>query len=156
MSGDASHPVVPGPIRDGPDADGFFGWTFSGSGFNATLGRILSRAEGADMVRVRIAAGPDRGNVQGALHGGFLLGFLDQALFIGPTSTGRLPFASAVTLSVSTQFVAAGRIGPPLDCLVEIVRETGRLLFLRGTMEQDGRVVLVWQATLSKHRKPAA
>ncbi len=139
-----------GPVRDGPDADGFYGWTFDGEGFNAYLGRMLTRAEG-DGVRVRVATGPTRGNVQGFIHGGFLLGFLDQALFVGPVAIGRLAFASAVTLNLATQFVGAGRIAAPLDCIVEVVGETGRMLFLRGTMEQGDRLVLSYQATLRKH-----
>jgi acyl-coenzyme A thioesterase PaaI-like protein len=151
---DGEHPAA--PRRDGPDADGFHGWTFPGEGFAAYLGRIQTRTEGDDVSRVRIETGPSRGNVQGMVHGGFLLGLLDQALFVGPVSMGRLPFASAVTLGVSTQFVGPGRIDQPLDCLVEIVRETRRLMFLRGTIEQGDHLVMTFQATLSKISKPAA
>jgi acyl-coenzyme A thioesterase PaaI-like protein len=151
---DGEHPLA--PRRDGPDADGFYGWTCAGEGFNAYLGRLLTRTESADMVRVRVETGPSRANVQGMIHGGFLLGFLDQALFVGPVSAARLEFGSAVTLGVSTQFVGPGRTDRPLDCVVEIVRETRRLLFLRGTMEQGDQLVLTFQATLSKPSKPAA
>ena len=31
-----------------------------------------------------------------------------------------------------------GQIGVPLDAEVELLRETGRLVFLAGTVEQDG------------------
>lgn len=143
-----AHPLA--PVRDGPDADGFYGWTFPGEGFNAYLGRMLVRAEGDAIVRVRIPTGPSRGNVQGAIHGGFLLGFLDQAIFVAPVSIGLLPFAGAVTLGVATQFIGAGKLDQPLDCLVEVVRETRRLMFLRGQMEQGDHLVLSYQATLSK------
>jgi acyl-coenzyme A thioesterase PaaI-like protein len=153
MGGDV-HPLA--PVRDGPDADGFYGWTFPGEGFNAYLGRMLARSEGDAVVRVRIPTGPSRSNVQHSVHGGFLLGFLDQAIFVGPVSMGRLPFAGAVTLGVSTQFIGPGKLDQPLDCLVEIVRETGRLMFLRGQMEQGDHVVLTYQATLSKRPKSAA
>ena len=148
------HPLA--PVRDGPDADGFYGWTFPGEGFNAYLGRMLSHAEGEATARIRIPTGPSRSNVQGMVHGGFLLGFLDQAIFVGPVSMGRLPFAGAVTLGVSTQFIGGGKLDQPLDCIVEIVRETGRLMFLRGHMEQGDHLVLTFQATLSKRPKPAA
>jgi acyl-coenzyme A thioesterase PaaI-like protein len=147
------HPLA--PVPDGPDAEGFTGWLFPGEGFNAYLGRLQTREEGA-VVRVRAATGPSRANVQGSIHGGFLLGLLDQAIFVGPVAAGRLRFASAVTLAVSTQFVGSGRIDVPLDCLVEIVRETGRLLFLRGTIEQGDAVVLTYQATLRKLSAPGA
>jgi len=152
--GEDVHPLA--PVRDGPDADGFYGWTFPGEGFNAYLGRMLARQEGEQTARVRIPTGPSRSNVQNMVHGGFLLGFLDQAIFVGPVSMGRLPFAGAVTLGVSTQFIGGGKLDQPLDCLVEIVRETGRLMFLRGQMEQGDHLVLSFQATLSKRPKPAA
>ncbi len=71
-------------------------------------------------------------------------------------SLDRLPFAGAVTLGVSTQFIGGGKLDEPLDCVVEIVRETGRLMFLRGQMEQGEHIVLSFQATLSKRPKPAA
>ncbi|WBO23544.1 PaaI family thioesterase [Sphingomonas abietis] len=151
---DGEHPFA--PRHDGPDADGFHGWTFPGDGFASFVGRMATRVEGADVCRVRVETGPSRANVLGKIHGGFLLGFLDQALFVGPVSMDRLPFVSAVTLGVSTQFVGAGRIEEPLDCLVEIVRETRRLVFLRGTMEQGDHLVLTFQATLSKISKPVS
>ncbi len=150
--GDIDRPS--GPPTEGPDADGFFAVTFAGPGFNATFGRILCRPEGENIARVRIATGPERANPHGALHGGFLLAFLDQAVFVGPVTMQRLPFASAVTLSFATQFVGAGRADVPLDCVVEIVSETGKLMFLRGQMEQEGRVVLSFQATLRKLGPP--
>ena len=106
-------------------------------------------------MRVRIATGPTRGNVQGFVHGGFLIGFLDQALFVGPVAIGRLKFASAVTLNLATQFVGAATMDRPVDCLIEIVGETGRMLFLRGTMVQGDHVVLSYQATLRKLGKPS-
>jgi acyl-coenzyme A thioesterase PaaI-like protein len=139
-----------GPVIDGPDADGFYGATFDGSGHNASYGRILCRPESERRARVRIATGQRASNVRGTLHGGFLLSFLDQALFIGPAILSGAPVGSAVTLSLSTNFVAGGAIDRPVDCLVEIVRETGRLIFQTGTMEQDGATLLTFQATLRK------
>jgi acyl-coenzyme A thioesterase PaaI-like protein len=135
---------------DGPDADGFTGVTFPGDGHNASYGRILARTEGPDTARVRIATGRAAANVLDLVHGGFLLSFLDQALFVGPAVMGRIDFGRAVTLGVSTQFLAPGAIDCPLDCVVEIVRETGRLLFLRGQLEQGDAVLLTYQATVRK------
>jgi acyl-coenzyme A thioesterase PaaI-like protein len=139
-----------GPVIDGPDAEGFYGVSFPGDGHNAGYGRMLARAEGPDTARVRIETGARAANVLDAVHGGFLLSFLDQALFVGPVTLERIAFGGAVTLGVSTQFLAPGAIDRPLDCMVEIVRETGRLLFLRGEMEQDGTILLTYQATVRK------
>ncbi|HEY0269701.1 MAG TPA: PaaI family thioesterase [Sphingomonas sp.] len=143
---------MPVPRTEGPDGEGFYTTHFEGPGFNGGFGAIRSRAEGA-LARVRIATGPERANPMGALHGGFLLAFLDQAVFVGPVVLGRLALPDwAVTLNFATQFVAPGRIDVPLDCMVEFVSETGRLIFLRGQMEQEGRALLLFQATLRKVR----
>jgi acyl-coenzyme A thioesterase PaaI-like protein len=137
---------------EGPDAEGFYTTHFDGPGFNGTFGAIQSRVEG-DLARVRIDTGPARANPMGALHGGFLMGFLDQAVFVGPVTLGRMTLPDwAVTLNFATQFVAPGRVDIPLDCMVEIVSETGKLMFLRGQMEQEGRALLTFQATLRKVR----
>ena len=42
----------------------------------------------------------------------------------------------SVTVELSTQFVGAGDPARPLDAVSEIVRETGRMLFLRGFATQ--------------------
>jgi acyl-coenzyme A thioesterase PaaI-like protein len=139
-----------GPHTEGPDADGFYHVFFDGPGFNGIFGEMLCRPEGESVARVRIATGPARANPLGALHGGFLMAFLDQAVFVGPVTTGRLPFAAAVTLNIATQFVGAGRSDVPLDCVVTIVRETGKLMFLTGTIEQGDHIVLTYQTTLRK------
>jgi acyl-coenzyme A thioesterase PaaI-like protein len=144
--------VPPAPRTEGPDADGFRTTWFEGAGFNGSFGPILTRAEGT-LGRVRIATGPARANPMGAVHGGFLLAFLDQAVFMGAVALSRfVPPDWGVTLNFATQFVAPGRIDMPLDCTVEIVSETGRLMFLRGQMEQEGQAVLTYQATLRKVR----
>ena len=51
------------------------------------------------------------------------------------------------------QFVGAGRVGEPMDALVELVRETGRLIFLRGLVVQgegDSHIVLTFAGTIRK------
>ena len=141
-------------VRHAADADGFAAWSFPGDRFDAALGRLSSRVEGEAVVRVRTATEPRHGNLLGSLHGGFMLAVLDQALFVGPGALDRLAPGGAVTLTTATQFVAAGTPGLPLDCVVEIVRETRRLIFLRGQMEQDGAPLLSFQATLSKRAAP--
>jgi len=147
----ASGAAILVPHVDGPDADGFYGVTFGGDGHNVGYGRMLARAEGDHVARVRFETGRRAANVVGAVHGGFMLSCLDQALFIGPVRMGRLESAGrAVTLSLSTQFLAPGRPDLPLDCVIEIAGETGKLMFLRGQMEQEGRALLTFQATLRK------
>ena len=153
----ASGAAVFGPHIDDPDADGFVGITFGGDGHGAGYGRMLARAEADGTARVRFETGRRAANVVGAVHGGFMLSCLDQAIFIGPMRIGRLESPGrAVTLGLSTQFLAPGQADHPLDCVVEIVGETGKLMFVRGQMEQEGRALLTYQATLRKITPRAA
>ena len=138
------------PIVEGPDAEGFRHIRYPGNGHNAGYGEILARTEDERIARVRIATGERSSNVRGGLHGGFMLSFLDQAIFVGPAVLGLIDVSSAVTLSLSSQFMAAGVTDKPLDCLVEVVRETGRLVFVRGIMEQGDGPIMSFDATLRK------
>ena len=48
-----------------------------------------------------------------------------------------------MTLDLNTHFIGGGRVGEPLEAQVELLQETGRLLFLRGLVVQgddDARV----------------
>ena len=58
--------------------------------------------------------------------------------------------AGAVTLDASTQFIGAGRIGEPLEVVIELLKDTRRLVFLRGTVEQGDHLVAAFSGTLRK------
>ena len=64
----------------------------------------------------------------------------------------------AVTLELSTQFIGAGRLDEPLDAVVEIMRETRRLLFLRGEVVQgddDSHLVAAFSGLVRKPSRRA-
>ena len=61
--------------------------------------------------------------------------------------------AGSVTLGIETQFIGPGDASKPLDAVVQILRETRRLGFLRGLVEQDEALVAGFSATV---RKPSA
>jgi acyl-coenzyme A thioesterase PaaI-like protein len=58
--------------------------------------------------------------------------------------------AGSVTLDLATQFIGAGRIGQPLDLVCEVLRETGRLVFLRGLVVQEDETVASFTGTVRK------
>nr|WP_221773696.1 PaaI family thioesterase [Novosphingobium piscinae] len=120
-------------------------------GFNASvLGPTLARRESETVARVRIEPQRHLANAMGHVHGGALLGFSDMSLFAAlRVLTGRDPSA-AVTLDLTLQFIAPGKLDRPLDAVVELLRETGRLAFLRGVIEQDGTLVASFQSTVRK------
>ncbi|WP_136163805.1 PaaI family thioesterase [Sphingomonas flavalba] len=120
-----------------PDTPGWHVWELSdATRFNASLGTFRVRMEPDGRVRVRTRPEHRHSNVAGALHGGALLGYIDIALFAAARMHGIVEAGKAVTLDLSVQFIAPGQVDAPLDLVIEILRETGRLLFLRGLVEQ--------------------
>jgi acyl-coenzyme A thioesterase PaaI-like protein len=115
------------------------------------FGASRVRVEAPDRARLRIDARRGHQNIVGTVHGGFLMALADQALFICPTALGH-NVLGGVTVDTSCQFIGAGKIDAPLDAVVEVLRETGRMLFARGLIEQDGAVVMSFTGTLRKPR----
>ena len=139
-------------IRHAPDPDhpGWWSWALvDDTRYNATIGKLLVRDEGPGRARCRMFPEARHGNVARVVHGGALMTFIDMALFAGGHMAGMRD-GPAVTLDCAVQFVSAGELGTPLDAAVELLRETGRLVFLRGTVEQDARVVAAFSGTLSR------
>ena len=147
------HPaIIDEPI---PDQPGWRRWAFRDTTrFNASLGPMAYCIEG-DVARVRMTPGLEHSNLSGAMHGGALLGFIDVALFAASRGFGVITAGTAVTLDLHTQFIGGGRVGEPIEARVELLRETGRVLFLRGLVVQgegDARVA-AFSGTI---RKPTA
>ena len=138
------------------------GWTSwnlkDPSRFNAFIEPLAVRPErptedGRPRARVRMHPERKHSNLGDNVHGAVTLALVDIALFAASHQFGSLDAGHSVTLDLSTQFVGAGRIGEPLDAVVELVRETGRLIFLRGLVVQgegDGHIVLTFAGTIRK------
>ena len=58
-----------------------------------------------------------------------------------------------MTLEAHTQFIGAGELEEPLDAVIEILKETRRLTFMRGTVVQGENLVAAFSGTI---RKPTA
>ena len=110
-------------------------------------------ADGRPRARVRMLPERKHSNLGDNVHGAVTLALVDIALFAASHQFGSLNAGHSVTLDLSTQFVGAGRVGEPLDAVVELVRETGRLIFLRGLVVQgadDSHIVLSFAGTIRK------
>ena len=131
-------------------------WEFrDATRFNAFLEPLHVRAEDG-VARVRMLPRHEHSNMRDAVHGGALLGFIDVALFAGARGLGVLQAGGAVTLDLAVQFIGAGRVGVPLEARVELLRETGRMLFLRGLVMQEGEPVIAsFTGTLRKMAAPS-
>ncbi len=135
---------------DAPDHPGWMTWELSDpTRFNSLLGPFLLRMEG-EVARVRMTPRHEHSNLQDDLHGGALLAFIDIALFAASRGFGVVEAGTAVTLDLSVQFMGRGRTGEPLEARVELLRETGRLLFLRGLVVQGGDKVASFSGTIRK------
>ncbi|RDE07482.1 PaaI family thioesterase [Sphingomonas aracearum] len=118
--------------------------------YNAFLGPLLVRVDDG-VARVRMTPEHKHSNLGDNVHGGALLGFMDVALFAAARAFGSLGAGRAVTLDLSSQFIAGGKVGEPLEARIELLRETGRMLFLRGLIVQDSiGTVASFSGTLRK------
>jgi acyl-coenzyme A thioesterase PaaI-like protein len=89
-------------------------------------------------------------NLQDAIHGGTTLGFIDVSLFAASRMFGLIEAGTAVTLDLSTQFIGVGQVDAPLDAEVELLRETRRLIFMRGLVVQGDIKVAAFAGTIRK------
>jgi len=140
--------------EDDPAAPGWKRWELRDAAhrYNGFLGPIHVRPEG-DIVRVRMTPEVRHSNLREQVHGGALLGFIDVSLFAAARGFGVLSAGPAATIDLSVQFVAGGTVGEPLEARIELLRETGRILFLRGLIVQSHGNVASFGGTI---RKPAA
>ena len=142
------HPL----IRHAPDPDhpGWWTWALADDArYNATIGKLLVQADGPGRARCRIFPDVPQTNLGNVVHGGAVMTFIDMAFFAGGRLAGA-DVAFAVTLDCQVQFIAPGELGRPLDAEVELLRETGRLAFLRGRVLQEDTVVAAFSGTLRK------
>jgi uncharacterized protein (TIGR00369 family) len=133
-----------------PDHPGWYGWKLRDeTRYNGFLGPLLVRREG-DHARVRMTPEHKHSNLSGAVHGGTTLGFIDVALFGASRVFGLIEAGTAVTLDLSVQFIGAGKTGVMMEAEVELLRETRRLLFLRGLVTQGEEKVAAFSGTVRK------
>lgn len=138
-----------------PDHPGWLTWQMSDDRrFNAqVLGKMLVRKESETSARVRMFPTIKHSNLADNIHGGTTLSFIDVALFGASRMFGLIEAGTAVTLDLSTQFIGSGAIDIPLDAEVELLKETGRLLFLRGLIVQGNNRIAAFAGTIRKPTK---
>ncbi len=151
---------TPSPVfsyEDDPELPGWKRWQFRDTTrYNAFIEPLHVRVEG-DIARVRMLPRHEHSNMRGHVHGGALLGFMDVALFAASRGFGVLGAGGAVTLDLSAQFIGGGMIDVAMEARIELLRETGRMLFLRGLVVQDDvPTIASFTGTLRKSTPPPA
>lgn len=135
--------------EDDPELPGWKRWEILDQGrFNGFIGALSVNREGS-LARVRTQFARQHSNLRDHVHGGALAGFIDMALFAAGRSFGVLS-GPASTLDLSIQFITGGAIDVPCEAQIELLRETGRLLFLRGVVVQEAVMVASFLGTIRK------
>src|SRR3546814_8624099 len=55
-----------------------------------------------------------------------------------------------VTIDASVQFLAPAKDGRTLEAVVDVLRETRRMIFMRGLIEQDGEIAVSFTGVIKK------
>ena len=143
-------------FEHGPDPEnpGWRHWNLKDQTlFNgAVMGRMITRVDEDGRARLRMFPERRHENLQGIVHGAVTLALIDISLFTTMHMIGSGNSGPSVTLELSTQFVGAGRTDLPLDAVTEIVRETGSLVFVRGSVVQEDNVVAAFSGIVKKKR----
>jgi uncharacterized protein (TIGR00369 family) len=112
--------------------------------YSRHIGPSYARKEtdGASLIQPTL---PHMCNSGGVLHGGYMMSFADSGVTrAAALVTGMAPS----TISFAAEFLAAGNALSPLMTRVEVPRHGKSLAFLRGLLEQDGRPLLSYSATI--------
>jgi acyl-coenzyme A thioesterase PaaI-like protein len=136
-----------------PQNPGWHTWDMADAErFNpVAIGKLIVRPEGDRSARVRMVDTAARhSNTHGAIHGAVTLALVDIGIFATVNTVLGGNIAGSVTLDLSCQFIGSGKVGQPLDMVGEVMRETGRLVFLRGTVEQEHGLIASYLGTIRK------
>ncbi|MET1754794.1 PaaI family thioesterase [Novosphingobium sp. RD2P27] len=118
------------------------------------MGKLIVRPEGEHSARVRMLSTETRhSNLHSNIHGAVTLALIDIGMFATIYTVLGADAAGSVTLDLNCQFVGSGVVGQPLDLIGEVMKETGRLVFLRGTVEQEHGLVASYMGTIRKPTK---
>lgn len=121
--------------------------------FNAqVMGKLITRVEADGAVRLRMFPELKHTNLLDIVHGAATLSLIDISLFSCGHMLGLEGMEGSVTLDLSTQFIGGGLPDRPMDAVAEMLKETKRLVFLRGIVEQGDHKVAAFSATIRKGR----
>ncbi len=125
------------------------GWTlqFHTETFSGRAGPFYFRKEGSP-AGVGFFAGPQHANLGGVIHGGALLTLADMALW--DICRREVGVFKGVTVTMNSEFVAAGPVGGFIEATGEMVRAGRKLMFARGLVSAAGEPVMVFSGTLKR------
>lgn len=152
MSDDRGFRSEPDPANPGwhtwqlNDTTRFNSWMFPA---------LLLRRDDDGKARLRMLPEHRHTNLANNVHGAAVLALIDIALFACSRMLGIIEAGTAVTLDLSVQFIGAAKPGEPCDAVTEVLKETRRLVFLRGIVEQQNAgIIAAFSGTIRKPTTP--
>jgi len=133
-----------------PDNPGWLVRTARSGRFSDVYGEVRLLVEGERHARLRVSPEAAHLNANDDVHGGFLLALIDHAIFACPAALGISGAVRGVTVDLAAQFLRAVSGQKPVDVVVEVLRETGRMVFMRGLIEQEGASVVSFSGIIRK------
>ena len=136
------------------DLPGWREWRIGAEGqFNRHMfDRLLSRLDDPETARIRVVPGPSHANINNVIHGGAIMALIDMAIYPAAMEITGNHALKVVSVDIHTQFIGPGDLARPLDCVVQLAKETGKMMFTRGTLEQGDEVVASFNALQRKIR----
>ena len=143
---------LPTGAAEDPEHPGWYSWgEFPRGSFAGATGKLLFKPDGPGRGIARIFPTERHMNMGGSIHGGAVMSFIDMAMFAGGRCAGMAE-GHYVTLDLTTHFIARGKAGVPLDAHVELVRQTRSLVFMQGTVRQEGEPCYSFTGTLKRYK----
>jgi acyl-coenzyme A thioesterase PaaI-like protein len=115
------------------------GWKIRpGMNFNTFVGPFYE-VDGGDSMRSGFVTDDRHGNKRGVTHGGMIATSFDVAL--GNAAWSAADGQRCATIQLTIQYVGALQLHEFAEVTVEVVRATRSLVFLRGVMVANGRMI---------------
>ena len=116
--------------------------------FEDFCGPFFMRRNPDGMIESAFEALPHHCNGHGNIHGGALMSFADYSLFA--IARDALADGTAVTVTFTSEFIAAGAAGDLIKGRGVVSRTTKRLVFVRGEIFTDAQVLMTFSGVLMK------
>lgn len=85
------------------------------------------------------------------MHGGCLMTFADIALF--QAAYQEMEGASGVTVQLDSTFIDGAYVGELVEATGEVIRAGRSLIFVRGQINVDQRVLMTYSGVIRKFNK---
>jgi len=132
----------------------FAGWrTWSRDSFETHVGPFWHRMD--DDGSIRCAFRVEKKHLNGArnVHGGCFMAFADYCLF---AIAGPLMHGPCVTVGFSCEFLDAAREGELVEAAGEVTRAGGSLIFVRGQLKSDKRLLFTFSGTIKRVKRSSS